>query len=276
MPVALTASALPDGSGAVLVIEDLSELISAQRASAWQEVARRMAHEIKNPLTPIQLSAERIAKRFFDAATRRRGEAVISEPGAAATGFLSGTRIENIELTTSDQTVKVVKEGTDTILREVRSLKSMVDEFSRFARLPNAQLEKGNLNDIIEQVAILYEERADQVGIEKKLAADLPKAMLDGEQMKRVFVNLIENAIEAFDTDQTDKTVTVRSRYDVARDIIIAEVADNGHGIPPSDLQKLFQPYFFNQGARNGYWPCYRSAYRDGTRRSHQSCSEYP
>ncbi len=249
MPVALTASALPDGSGAVLVIEDLSELISAQRASAWQEVARRMAHEIKNPLTPIQLSAERIAKRFFDVKTRGRGE-VVAEPPALAGGVELG--IENAVHLNSYQTARVVKEGTDTILREVQSLKSMVDEFSRFARLPNAQLEKGNLNDVIEQVVTLYGHRPDQVLIETELDPDLPYAMLDDEQIKRVFVNLIENAIEAFDSEQDEKIVTVRSRYENARDILIAEVADNGHGIPPSDLQKLFQPYFSTKGRGTG------------------------
>lgn len=249
MPVALTASALPDGSGVVLVIEDLSELISAQRASAWQEVARRMAHEIKNPLTPIQLSAERIAKRFIDAEMRRHGDA---EPLAvsASIGLARGT--ENVTPVNSDQTAKIVKEGTDTILREVQSLKSMVDEFSRFARLPNAQLEKGNLNDIIEQVSRLYDHREDHVRIETDLAPNLPNAMLDSEQVKRVFVNLIENAIEAFDSAQDEKIVTVRTRYENARDLILAEVADNGGGIPLSDLQKLFQPYFSTKGRGTG------------------------
>src|SRR5690606_2339936 len=115
---AISATGLEGDNGAVLVIEDLSELIAAQRSSAWQEVARRMAHEIKNPLTPIQLSAERIAKRF--GATQENGNAA-----------------DEIH-TTDGQTVSVIMQGTDTILREVRSLKAMVDEFSRFARLPEA------------------------------------------------------------------------------------------------------------------------------------------
>ena len=249
MPVALTASALPDESGAVLVIEDLSELISAQRASAWQEVARRMAHEIKNPLTPIQLSAERIAKRFIDAETLRHGDAM-AEPPALAGGVAMG--IENVTFANSNPTAKVIKEGTDTILREVQSLKSMVDEFSRFARLPNAQLEKSSLNEIIEQAAALYNGRDDHVRIETELDPDLPPAMLDNEQIKRVFVNLIENAIEAFDEEQKEKIIIVRSRYENARDLILAEVADNGNGIPLSDLQKLFQPYFSTKGRGTG------------------------
>lgn len=234
LPVALTATALPrsfgEASGVVLVIEDLSELITAQRASAWQEVARRMAHEIKNPLTPIQLSAERIAKRCQVADT-------------------------NIHLSTDSslnlaQTQKVIKDGTETILREVSSLKSMVDEFSRFARLPNAKLESGNLNDLVAQSAILYEDR--EAKIELNLAENLPNTMVDEEQLKRVFVNLIENAVEAFDEAQSDKRIFVKTFHDSARDLIVAEVSDNGNGIPPSDFQKLFQPYFSTKGRGTG------------------------
>ncbi|MCD9188385.1 MAG: ATP-binding protein [Pyrinomonadaceae bacterium] len=234
LPVALTATALPrsfgETSGVVLVIEDLSELITAQRASAWQEVARRMAHEIKNPLTPIQLSAERIAKRC-------------QVSGASVNGSTDNSL--NLE-----QTKKVIKDGTETILREVSSLKSMVDEFSRFARLPNAKLESGNLNDLIEQSAVLYEDR--EAKIELSLAENLPNTMVDEEQLKRVFVNLIENAVEAFSETQSDKRIFVKTFHDSARDLIVAEVSDNGNGIPPSDFQKLFQPYFSTKGRGTG------------------------
>lgn len=234
LPVALTATALPrnfgETSGVVLVIEDLSELITAQRASAWQEVARRMAHEIKNPLTPIQLSAERIAKRC-------------QVSGASDNGSTDNPL--NLE-----QTKKVIKDGTETILREVSSLKSMVDEFSRFARLPNAKLESGNLNDLIEQSAVLYEDR--EAKIELNLSENLPNTMVDEEQLKRVFVNLIENAVEAFNEAQEDKRIFVKTFHDSARDLIVAEVSDNGNGIPPSDFQKLFQPYFSTKGRGTG------------------------
>jgi nitrogen fixation/metabolism regulation signal transduction histidine kinase len=124
LPVALTATALASEGGAVVVIEDLSELIAAQRASAWQEVARRMAHEIKNPLTPIQLAAERVAKRFAESSH------VSVVPGWRRSGNVPDDRMKS-----------VVDESTATILREVQSLKSMVDEFTRFARLPNAKPE---------------------------------------------------------------------------------------------------------------------------------------
>jgi nitrogen fixation/metabolism regulation signal transduction histidine kinase len=230
--VAMTATALENGRGAVLVIEDLSELIAAQRASAWQEVARRMAHEIKNPLTPIQLSAERIAKRFGEAAG-------------------NGNAAEDLH-TTDGQTVNVIRQGTDTILREVQSLKSMVDEFSRFARLPEARPEPEDLSGIVRQVLPLYVDRLDGVRIEADLAEGLPPIMLDAEQMKRVFVNLFDNAIEAFDDDAADRGIRVTTRHDAARDLIVAEVSDNGKGITPADLQRLFQPYFSTKGRGTG------------------------
>ncbi len=245
LPVALTATALPhsfgETSGVVLVIEDLSELISAQRASAWSEVARRMAHEIKNPLTPIQLSAERIAKRFQTQNSKSKVQSFLE---------VFKTKKDTENLTIEDQNAKVIKEGTETILREVSSLKSMVDEFSRFARLPNVKLESGNLNEIIRQSATLYEDR--ETKIELNLAENLPNVMIDEEQLKRVFVNLIENSIEAFAEVQEDKRILVKTFHDAARDIIVAEVSDNGNGITPSDFQKLFQPYFSTKGRGTG------------------------
>lgn len=236
MPVALTASALPDKNGVVLVIEDLTELLQAQRASAWQEVARRMAHEIKNPLTPIQLSAERIAKRFYEGETGRKRD-----------GETNGERQRTKD---KGQLAKIVAESTSTIINEVSSLKAMVDEFSRFARLPNVKLESGDLNELIKQTVALYEDR--EIKIEVDLAEDLPKTLLDDEQMKRVFVNLIENAIEAFEKTQDDKRISIKTWHNTARDLIIAEVADNGHGISPADFQKLFQPYFSTKGRGTG------------------------
>lgn len=237
LTVALTATALPGGNGTVLVIEDLSELIAAQRAFAWQEVARRMAHEIKNPLTPIQLSAERIAKRL----DRDLDDAIhLSDSGGEG---VAGDR---------RSTSRVVRDGTSTILREVTSLKMMVDEFSRFARLPDVKPESGNVNELLGQVALLYEDRSADVRISLELADSLPEAMIDEEQLKRVFVNLIDNSLEAFETGQNGKSVSVSTRHDIARDVIVTEVADNGRGIAPSDYQKLFQPYFSTKGRGTG------------------------
>lgn len=247
LPVALTATALPrsfgETSGVVLVIEDLSELIAAQRATAWQEVARRMAHEIKNPLTPIQLSAERIAKRFGVQSQKSKVQSFLNI-------FKPKNDAENSKV--EEQNAKVIKDGTETILREVNSLKSMVDEFSRYARLPNVKLESGDLNETIRQSAALYDDRFADVEIELNLAENLPFALIDDEQLKRVFVNLIENSLEAFDENQTNKKITIKTFHDAARDLIVAEVADNGKGITPADFQKLFQPYFSTKGRGTG------------------------
>ncbi len=224
LTAALTATKLPSDDGVVLVIEDLSDLISAQRASAWQEVARRMAHEIKNPLTPIQLSAERIAKRFESSNHADNGG---SNP-LADNGLIGD----------------VVSESTATILREVASLKSMVDEFSQFARLPDVSLEPGDVNSVITEAVSVFSNTFGEVSIAKELAESLPETYLDPEQLKRVFINLIQNSIEAFDEHSKDAQVLITTRFDRARDMIIAEVSDNAKGIALSDLQKLFQPYF--------------------------------
>ncbi len=246
LPVALTASALPNSNGVVLVIEDLSELIAAQRASAWREVARRMAHEIKNPLTPIQLSAERIAKRFRLPA---------GENGTQSNGGKEpGTLPPNDGLSADEQSknLRIIKDGTDTILREVLSLKMMVNEFSRFARLPNVKLEIGNINDVIRKTTQLYSDRVPDIEIEFRLDADLPETLIDDEQLKRVFVNLIDNAVESFEDSQERKIIKIRTRFDSVRDLNVIEVSDNGIGIKPGDFQKLFLPYFSTKGRGTG------------------------
>lgn len=230
--VSITATALPDDGGVVLVIEDLSELIAAQRASAWQEVARRMAHEIKNPLTPIQLSAERIAKRFD-----RTGH--IDKGG--------GNRVND-----KGPIGDVVNESTATIIREVGSLKAMVDEFSRFARLPEAVLLPGDVKDVIRQAVASVEGRFPGVEIEFTENGSLPEMLHDAEQIKRVFVNLIDNAAESFDDTVEQKLVRISARHDIAREMIVAEVIDNGRGVAAADLQKLFQPYFSTKGRGTG------------------------
>jgi nitrogen fixation/metabolism regulation signal transduction histidine kinase len=243
IPVALTATALGAASGVergvVLVIDDLSELLTAQRAAAWSEVARRIAHEIKNPLTPIQLSAERIARQF---GTRLNGSA---EDSIESDGNGTATASDSEELK------RVVEECTTSITREVSGLKALVDEFSRFARMPGPQRAVGDLNEVIRQASLLYEDRLDGVELQLQLAADLPAAMLDGEQIKRVFVNLMDNALEAL-TLQDERRVTIATRHDAAREIVLAEVEDTGEGIPVSDFKRLFQPYFSTRGRGTG------------------------
>ncbi|MDX6576547.1 MAG: two-component system, NtrC family, nitrogen regulation sensor histidine kinase NtrY [Blastocatellia bacterium] len=262
IPVALTATALRgvpgEGRGVVLVIEDLSELLSAQRAAAWSEVARRIAHEIKNPLTPIQLSAERIARNFR---IRVNG----SEPEALATGHANQTEILDVgsangqgdngfALTEEnrEELTRVVEECTSSITREVASLKALVDEFSRFARMPPPRMEPGDLNEVIRQAVQLYADRLDGVELQLLLADELPPAMLDTEQLKRVFVNLTDNALEAVATVADQRGLTIKTRHDAARDLLIATVEDTGEGIPAGDFKRLFQPYFSTRGRGTG------------------------
>ncbi len=235
LPVSLTATALRGSKGprrgVVLVIEDLSELLAAQRAAAWSEVARRMAHEIKNPLTPIQLSAERIAKSY--------GRATANGNGVG-------------EHADEKRVAAVISECTETIAREVAGLKAMVDEFSRFARLPATRLDLANLNDVISQAAGLYVDHPDGVALTLDLDRELPPSMLDVEQIKRVFVNLIDNAVHALVSANGEKQITIATSHDAERSLLRAEVADTGHGIEPGDFRRLFEPYFSRRDSGTG------------------------
>ncbi|HUS10839.1 MAG TPA: ATP-binding protein [Pyrinomonadaceae bacterium] len=244
LPVALTATALRASSaqkrGVVLVLEDLSELLAAQRVAAWSEVARRMAHEIKNPLTPIQLSAERIAKSYGR---------------AAANGDNDASNLQNrfnAEPVKAIDVNAVIDECTETIAREVAGLKAMVDEFSRFARLPLARLEVADLNEVVHHAIALYDDRLDDVKIEAKLDSNLPSAMLDTEQLRRVFVNLIDNASNALVNVNGEKEITIATSFDSSRSLLIAEVTDTGQGIRAADFKRLFQPYFSTGGSGTG------------------------
>jgi two-component system, NtrC family, nitrogen regulation sensor histidine kinase NtrY len=241
LPVAITATALRDSRGprrgVVLVIEDLSELLAAQRAAAWSEVARRMAHEIKNPLTPIQLSAERIAKSY--------GRVV-------GNGVINGSGLKTDDRSDEKRVAAVITECTDTIRREVAGLKAMVDEFSRFARLPETRLELANLNDVVAQAVGLYEERLDGVAMKVETGSDLPPAMLDVEQIKRVFVNLIDNALAAMLSVTNEKQIKIVTSHDAERGLLRVEVADTGQGIEPGDFRRLFEPYFSRRDSGTG------------------------
>lgn len=244
LPVALTATALRASSsqkrGVVLVLEDLSELLAAQRAAAWSEVARRMAHEIKNPLTPIQLSAERIAKSY----RRARGD----DEQNGSNGQNGRTRRTTEEMRVS----AVIDECTETIAREVAGLKAMVNEFSRFARLPLARLAPAHLNEVIRHAVALYDDRLDGVKMEMKLDPNLPSAMLDAEQLRRVFINLIDNASNALADLDGERTINISTSFDSVRSILTAEVSDTGQGIRPADFKRLFQPYFSTRGTGTG------------------------
>jgi len=245
LPVALTATALRAASaekrGVVLVVEDLSELLAAQQAAAWSEVARRMAHEIKNPLTPIQLSAERIAKSYRQG-SERNGSQNGSQRGSSATDSEAEAK----------HVAEVIDECTETITREVAGLKAMVDEFSHFARLPLARPELADMNEVARQAVSLYDDRLEDVTVETVLDAQLPAAMLDREQLRRVFVNLIDNAMSALANSQGEKRITITTRFDPSRSLLSTEVSDTGHGIRPADFPRLFQPYFSTRGGGTG------------------------
>lgn len=201
--------------GSVLMIEDISDLITAQRSAVWSEVARRMAHEIKNPLTPIQLSAERIAKNSLR---------------------ISGSLDRKY--------TQMVEECTTTIKQEVGTLQRMVDEFSRFARLPQPAPEPASLNEVVSETLKLYDERLDGIQISTSLCDDLPLLNLDREQIKRALVNLIDNAVEAMSDGNGDRLLSIGTEHLRERELARLTVSDTGHGIAPGDSEKLFQPYF--------------------------------
>jgi PAS domain S-box-containing protein len=256
IPVALTATALRgapnDARGVVLVIEDLSELLTAQRAAAWSEVARRVAHEIKNPLTPIQLSAERIARNFGIAVSAHNG----SDGKTKASDSTENDSQHNGNGTHAQsnhgELARVVEECTTSITREVASLKALVDEFARFARMPPPRLELAEVNEVIKQASQLYADRLDGIELRLLLEPELPSTMLDVEQIKRVFVNLVDNAREALRDDSGERCITIVSRYDASRELLTVTVEDTGEGIPAGDFKRLFQPYFSTRGRGTG------------------------
>ena len=215
-----TADGIPRGF--VMVLEDLTDLIKAQKANAWREVARRMAHEIKNPLTPIQLSADRVLKNLI------KSHSQVSN---------------NKSVQHSSDFQQTVQECVKTITQEVRVLKGMVDEFSRFARLPSPNMVSTNLNSIVESTLSSYNDRLNGVSVIRKLASDIPKTQLDPEQLKRVIVNLIDNALEAMEVSKIRKLI-ISSQFFPTREMIQLVIQDTGQGIAVGDREKLFLPYF--------------------------------
>ena len=198
--------------GWVLAMEDSTQLVQAQKLAAWNEAARRIAHEIKNPLTPIQLSAERIARKFRSA---------------------------------DADTPQVVEEGTKTIVSEVTQLKRMVDEFSRFARMPAVHMRHAQLSEILQQAASLYRDVKPGVTVSVSVAPDI-ELLMDPEQISRAVGNLLKNAVEATDAGE----IRVSARRAPHR--VVIEVADPGRGVPDSDKEKLFLPYFSTKGRGTG------------------------
>ena len=219
--LSLTVAALDEqrSSGFVLVLEDTSELLRAQKAAAWHEVARRVAHEIKNPLTPIALCADRIA-----------------------------LQLERPEPTAETQ--RILLECSATIAREVESVRTLVDEFSQFTRFPAAQPAASDLNEVIENALTVFEGRLDGIVVRKNLAPGLPAVNIDREQFKRVVVNLVDNAAEAMQ-DSLVRQLSIATRPTDA-DSVELMVADTGCGVSREDKEKLFLPYFSTKGRGTG------------------------
>jgi PAS domain S-box-containing protein len=236
--VAATATPLIDNTeqhtGWVVVLDDMTELLRMEKMSAWQEVARRMAHEIKNPLTPIQLSAERILRRYRQ----------IPAPSQASP---SGWWQE--EFSKFD---KLLTECVHVIINEAGTLKNLVDEFSRFARLPEVKLEEADLNRILENTLNLYNERTQGIRIQREFDPAIPNLQLDPEQMKRVFINLFDNALEAMAQNPHRKILRLSTSCNLQQGSVRIEVGDTGCGIPEEYQDSLFLPYFSTRKGGTG------------------------
>ena len=238
--LAVAVSPLVDSSeqqtGWVIVLDDLTELLRAEKMAAWQEVARRLAHEIKNPLTPIQLSAERMLHRFRQIALPARASVAPEESWRE-------------QLAAYDD---LLEECVRTIIREADSLKTLVDEFSGFARLPGARPEAADLHRILESALSLYNGRIHDVRIEKNFDMALPALHLDSEQMKRVFINIIDNALEAMSGSERAKVLGIRTSRNLQQRSVRIEISDTGRGFPKEYQDSIFLPYFSTRKGGTG------------------------
>ncbi len=214
-------------TGYVLVVDDLTELLLAQKSAAWQEVARRIAHEIKNPLTPIQLSSQRLIRHL-----QRRTESETVEP-------------LDPELT------RLVEECSHLIEREVGTLAALVNEFSQFVRFPSAKLEPAGVNEIVREALEVFSGRLDGIMLTSTLADSLPTIRADAGLLRGVIVNLIDNAAEALESAAV-RNIRVTTRFNSESDSVEIAVEDTGHGISPTDKDKLFLPHFSTKDRGTG------------------------
>ncbi len=212
-PLATPGQAPP---GAVIVLEDVTPLMQAQKVAAWGEVARKLAHEIKNPLTPIKLSAQRVRKAHLK--------------GAADFD-------------------RVLSESIDAIVAEVDALQHLVDEFAQFARLPPSRPVEGSLNAVVEAALALYETAYPQVLLDRKLDPDLPSLRLDGPQIKRVVINLVDNAIAALGEKGS---IEIGTTFDPTTRRAALTVADTGPGVPTASRETIFAPNFSTKRKGSG------------------------
>jgi nitrogen fixation/metabolism regulation signal transduction histidine kinase len=201
---------LPRGAGYVVVFDDITQIIQAQRATAWAEVARRLAHEIKNPLTPIQLSAERLEMKLGERLSREDGE--------------------------------TLRRATGTIVSQVAALKGMVDAFRDYARLPAPAPERLDLSALVAEVLALYDHSA--VPIARRLSEDLPPVWADAAQIRQVIHNLVQNAQDSLENAQHGSAgAAIEVRTELVGDKVRLAVADNGAGFPEQLMARIFEPY---------------------------------
>ena len=214
--VAITVATLQHAGqrlGYVLVFEDLSDLLKAQKQAAWREVARRVAHEIKNPLTPIALSAERIQRHL-----QRNTSA--DEPSR-----------------------KILQSSAETIASAVETVRTLVDEFSTLARFPTAQPQPADINSIIRTTLAMFSGQLENISVRTSLAGDLPDVMADPEAIKRALANLIDNAAEAMQ-DAMFREIHISTALVSSHDAVEVVVSDTGHGVTQELKERLFLPYF--------------------------------
>jgi nitrogen fixation/metabolism regulation signal transduction histidine kinase len=214
--VAITVAALAHGPqrlGYVLVFEDLSDLLRAQKQAAWREVARRVAHEIKNPLTPIALSAERIQRHL--------GRAGVPDEASQ----------------------KVILACAETIGNAVETVRTLVDEFSVLARFPASHPQPASLNSLVESALTMFNGRLEGIHVHTELSADLPSVMADPEAIKRAIANLVDNAAEAM-RESIVREVTISTALMASREVVELVVSDTGHGVSREMKERLFLPYF--------------------------------
>jgi two-component system nitrogen regulation sensor histidine kinase NtrY len=202
--------------GTVVVFDDLTELLKAQRMAAWREVARRIAHEIKNPLTPIQLSAQRLRRRY-------QGRFGSDDP--------------------------VFDECTRMIIKQVEELKTLVNEFSSFARMPASNPTPNDLNEVVAEALVLFQEGHRNISFRFTPDRLLPRFNLDHEQIKRVVINLLDNAVAAV---EPSGAVELTTSFNSALQLATLTVSDNGCGIAEEDKPRLFEPYFSTKKSGTG------------------------
>ena len=229
----ITASALGEDAesnlGSVLFFEDVSQIAKVERMEAWREVARRIAHEIKNPLTPIQLSAERLRRQL-------------------------GPRLERLGTDSSNDSA-LLEECTRTIIGEVEDLKRLVNEFSAFARMPHLNPVPGDLNALATETMASFQTAHPSVEFVSSLAPSLPPILIDRESMKRALINLLDNAVSAASQVRPNghgPRIEILSKLDAASGVVVLEVRDNGPGISPALRTRIFEPYFSTKKGGTG------------------------